>query len=394
MRFEIYNARVPRDRERWQAVHDAWPTREVFAHPAYVGLFAGEGQEALAAFAETDSGPVLYPFVLRPVDAPHLAAGLTRQRPIDRDASFLGPASGPTSGREGPPAFDVTSAYGYAGAFCQAPLDEPDAKQFWVAFDEFCRDRRVVSEFTRLSLLDDQRLAHPGRVEPRLTNVVCDLRMPEDAQWRGFDHKVRKNVNKARRAGVTVEVDEVGARLDDFLRVYAGTMDRRSAADGFYFPRAFFETIVAGMPGRFAFFHALHAGRVVSTELVLVSADTLYSYLGGTDRDAFDLRPNDLLKFEVCRWGRAAGASRFVLGGGYAPDDGIFRYKRAFAPTGLVPYSVGTRVLDEPGYARLLGAHHAEGLRRDPGWRPGPAFFPGYRCPLPDPVSPENAQGA
>lgn len=355
MRFEIWNARDARERGRWLAAHEALPSREVYAHPSYVALFAGAGEQPLAAYAETGSGPVLYPFILRPIGEPGAAAG-----------------------------YDIASAYGYAGAFCAGPLDEPDAKQFWASFDDFCRQRRVVSEFTRLSLFEDGRLPHPGRIEPRLVNVVCDLRVPEDEAWRGFEHKVRKNVNKARRGGVTIEVDEAGARLDDFLRVYAGTMDRREAAASFYFPRGFFETIVREMPGRFVFFHALHGGRVVSTELVLASAGTMYSYLGGTDRAAFDLRPNDLLKVQACAWGRARGMARFVLGGGHAPDDGIFRYKRAFAPGGLVPYSVGTRVLDEREYARLTADHRAEGRRRDPGWVPDPSFFPGYRCALPE----------
>jgi hypothetical protein len=355
MRLEIWDARDADGAARWRRAHADWPTREAFAHPAYLSLFAGERDEPLAAYAETGSGPVLYPFILRPV----------------------------ATGTPGPARFDITSAYGYAGAYRRTPVDEADAKQFWAAFDEFCRDRHVVSEFTRLSLFEQERLAHPGRVEPRLVNVVRDLRVPEDEIWRGFEHKVRKNVNKARRSGVVIEVDEVGARLDDFLRIYAGTMDRRGASAGFYFPREFFQTIVEQMPGQFAFFHALHEGRVVSTELVLVSAHTLYSYLGGTDRDAFDLRPNDQLKFEVCRWGRERAKRRFVLGGGHAPDDGIFRYKRAFAPEGLVPFSVGTRVLDEREYARLRDEHRDEGRRRDPAWRADPGFFPAYRGDLP-----------
>ena len=39
----------------------------------------------------------------------------------------------------------------------------------------------------------------------------------------------------------------------------------------------------------------------------------------------------------------AAGFVLRVLGGGYGADDGIFRYKRSFAPHGLVPFFVGRR---------------------------------------------------
>ena len=358
MRLEILDARKPADDERWRALHRDWDRREVFAHPAYLRLFAGPQDEPLAAYARTEHGFVLYPFLLRPVDAPHLDLPPGRYH-------------------------DITSPYGYGGAF-QEDTDEREAKEFWESFDAFCARRHVVSEVTRLSLFEDERLSPPGPVQEKQLNVVRDLRTSDEDMWREFDHKVRKNVNKARRNGVTVEVDLAGARLDDFLRIYQSTMDRRAATSGYYFPRGFFTTIVRELPGQFAFFHALHAGRVVSTELVLLSARSLYSYLGGTDQDAFDLRPNDLLKFEICRWGRSQRRTRFVLGGGYAPDDGIFRYKRSFAPHGLVPFHLGIRVLDEPVYRRLCAAHWEEAVRRDPAWPASPDFFPEYRSALPD----------
>jgi hypothetical protein len=328
----------------------------VFAHPSYVSLFASHDDEPLAAFAETGSGFILYPFILRPLTAPHLRTAAASS-------------------------FDIISPYGYGGAF-QSMASDLDAKEFWSAFDDFCHAHRIVSEFTRLSLFDDQRLAHPGTTQQRLVNVVRDLRAPMDEIWGDVEHKVRKNVNKARRSRVEIIVDETGARLGDFLRIYEKTMVRRKASAGYYFPEAFFETIISDLPGQFVFFHALQGSQVVSTELVLVSVDNIYSYLGGTEENAFLLRPNDLLKFEVFRWGQAQGKGRMVLGGGHSTDDGIFRYKRSFAPRGLVPYSVGTRVHDEEAYAQLVEAHRLEGRRRNPAWATA-SFFPAYRQELP-----------
>ncbi|WP_431974446.1 GNAT family N-acetyltransferase [Micromonospora haikouensis] len=356
MKLEIWDARREADAARWRAVHERWEAREVFAHPSYVRLFAGERDEPLAAYARTEHGFVLLPFVLRTV--------------------------GPSAGADGPEYRDVISPYGYAGAFHHR-AGEVEAKEFWAAYDRFCTSRRVVSEVTRLSLFEGQRLAHPGLAIRTFPNVVRDLRAPEDQMWREFAHKVRKNVKKAQRSGVTVQVDTEGTRLDDFLRIYRATMDRRSAAAHYYFSRGFFTTLVTELPGQFAFFHALHEGRVVSTELVLTSARHLYSYLGGTEESAFELRPNDLIKYEICRWGKATGRTHFVLGGGYQPDDGIFRYKRAFAPHGVVDYQLGTRVVHPDAYQELCATHLAEGRRRIPSWAPGDDFFPQYRFPLP-----------
>lgn len=357
MRLHIFDARDPADAGRWAARHASWAAREVFAHPAYVRLFATGRDQPLAAYAETGDGFVLYPFVLRRIDAPHLAH----------------------AGR-----YDLTSAYGYAGAYAEG-VDDVAAKRFWLLFDEFCRQRRVVSEFTRWSPLTHGRLPTPAPPGPASTQVVRDLDRTDDQLWREFAHKVRKNVNRARREGVTVEFDHSGAGLADFLRIYHATMDRRRARADYYFTPAFFATLVRELAGQYVLVHARHAGRVVSTELVLVSATTVWSYLGGTEADAFELRPNDLLKVETMRWARDAGRRWYVLGGGYRPDDGIFRYKKAFAPHGLVPFAPGRRVHDEAAYAELVAAHLAEGRSRDPDFQPDPSFFPAYRCPLPDP---------
>ncbi len=358
MKLEIWNAHDARDEARWRAAHDAWAEREVCAHPGYVRLFAGEREEPLAAYARTRNGFILYPFLLRPIDAPHLAVG-------------------------GTPAYDITSPYGGSGGPFQEGVDEVEAKTFWLAFDEFCRSRRVVSEFCRLHIYPEQLLPYPGQVQPRLVNVVRDLDTTPEQMWREFAHKVRKNVNRARREGVTVEVDEAGAALDDFLRIYHATMHRRGAGESYHFPRTFFQTLLRDLPGQAVFFHARHEGRIVSTELVLVSGRNMYSFLGGTDDTAFELRPNDLLKLEIFHWGREHARSRFILGGGYAPDDGIFRYKRAFAPDNLVTYHTGARVLDRERYDALTRAHLTEAYRRHPEWIPGPDFFPQYRQPLP-----------
>ena len=59
-----------------------------------------------------------------------------------------------------------------------------------------------------------------------------------------------------------------------------------------------------------------------------------------------------------------------MLGGGYESGDGIFRYKRSFAPHGLVPFFVGRRVLEPELYRDLT---ESVGSSRKTG------YFPLYR---------------
>ena len=114
-------------------------------------------------------------------------------------------------------------------------------------------------------------------------------------------------------------------------------------------------------------------GTVVSTELVLRGDRTCYSFLGGTRQEAFPMSPNDLLKHDVIEHAAAAGLEHYVLGGGYQQGDGIFRYKKAFDPTGTVPFHGVQLVPDADAYEAACSAASA----------PDTSFFPRYRAPSP-----------
>ena len=339
--FTVWDGRDGAGRRAWLERWEAWPEQETWAHPAYVDLDAGEDGEPRCAIWKSVEGSVLYPFVLRGV------AGGT----------------------------DIRTPYGYGGAFFWGSDRDKVEKAFWPAFDEWAASQGVVSEFDRLALFPDEILPYPGETEVKLENVVRKLDLPEEELWMDVEHKVRKNVKKARRSGLSVEVDRDGTRLDDFVDLYHGTMERRGAREEYHFRRGYFERLVRGLPGDFAFFHAIHEGRVVSTELVLVSTRSVYSFLGGTEAAAYPLRPNDLLKWEICLWAMAEGKDRFVLGGGHEPDDGVFRHKIAFAPHGRVPFLVGRRILRPDAYERLVKAREQEA-----GWGPRAGYFPLYRA--------------
>jgi CelD/BcsL family acetyltransferase involved in cellulose biosynthesis len=226
---------------------------------------------------------------------------------------------------------------------------------------------------------------YPGQVEVLQPNIVRSLDLNEQALWADVDHKVRKNVKRARACGVVIERDDTGRHLSAFAAIYESTLKRRGASTDYFFPHSFFEKLHASVPGQFMYFHARSADVVVSTELVLISADRVYSFLGGTQDNAFHLRPNDLLKYEVTLWAKREGKQAFVLGGGHTPGDGIFRYKKSFAPRGVTPFRVGKRVLNRPTYDALVESRGAYAKRLGQEWVPKADYFPAYRAngPLP-----------
>ncbi|WP_029089319.1 lipid II:glycine glycyltransferase FemX [Brevibacterium album] len=364
--FRVLDAQVPAQRAHWIRMWERSPMQLPFAHPGYGELVLPAGGRLLAAAFEGTEGSVLYPLVLRRI-------GGTGLHDLASPYGYGGPLAWGGPAAAGAEA-ERTPAPASTGA--HAPRAEL-ARRFWTAFDAWAGDRAVVTEFVRLSLFDDV-LPYPARVRPRLVNYVRELPGTAEELWAGMAPKVRQNVRRARRCGLSTRVDRTGAMLDDFLRIYHGTMTRLGSQQWYRFDREFFERLHRALPGRLAYVHAMHDGVPVSVDLVVFGADTAYYFLGGTDAEAFGLRPNELVKVHAMELAQELGCARFVLGGGVRTGDGLERYKRGFAPEGAQMFCSGERVLDPGAYVQLTGAGRGEGAAEAEG---PDVFFPAYRSP-------------
>ena len=353
LRLSFWDAANVADYKAWLEFWNEWPGREVFAHPAYVRLFARPGDRVFCASASTATGGILYPVILRPFSTEPWAGQNARGS-------------------------DLTTAYGYGGPYAWSVPDRL-APAFWAQFDAWAKFRGAVTSFARLSLFPEQLISFEGELIDRGPNVVRTLGHSDDELWNHYDAKVRKNVKRAQREGLAIQFDERGEKLDDFLAVYEATMNRREALSQYFFPRKLFESIISELAGSFVFAHAVAGGRVVASELVLLSTHNSYFYLGGTLAEAFTMRPSDLLQHEIFRHCRDRGLKRCVLGGGYRPDDGILRFKRSFAPGGDRPFRVGVKVFDKEASNELVRRRRDWERAQGQEWNPAADFFPPYR---------------
>lgn len=268
--------------------------------------------------------------------------------------------------------FDISTPYGYGGFW----FEGDGHKDVLDAYDKYCNQKGFVSEFVRFHLMSGYERHYRGTVESRSHNVIRDLQPSIEEIHMDFEHKVRKNLKRAAQYELSAEIDSEGTSLDTFLSIYYGTMKRTDAKEEFFFSKDFFDTINT-MDGNFVYFTVYYGDVPISTELVIYGKEICYSFLGGTAEEYFNMRPNDFLKNEIVKWSKEKGLKYFVLGGGYGSDDGIFRYKKSFAPNGVKEFFVGHRILCQERYEELLKIRiSCEGIEE------GNKFFPIYRTPL------------
>jgi hypothetical protein len=264
--------------------------------------------------------------------------------------------------------FDLSSPYGYGGFLVEGTYSEVLIDEF----DRYCTEHGFISEFVRFHLFNNFYQHYNGLCATYTHNIIRTLDLPLEDMLMDFEHKVRKNIKRANSSGLQIMIDNTGECLEDFLRIYYNTMDRTGAQGNYYFKREFFEALNK-MEGNYAYLHVLKDDIIISTELVLYGSENCYSFLGGTDSEYFNLRPNDFLKYEIIKWAKSHELKRFILGGGYGEDDGIFQYKKSFAPNGIIDFYIGKKIFDNEKYNFLLD------IRKSRSEQMNDKYFPQYR---------------
>lgn len=335
----------------WNRIVRSFPKYDVFYLYEYVTAFMNE---------DSQNG---IPLLLLYENEKDRAINVVFRRDVAKDQKFKGKIPEDTY-------FDLITPYGYGGFWGNIS----DYDMLNQSYQAYCIEHGYVCEFVRFELFCNYVNYYAGEVETRTHNVIRNLENSLDDIWMDFKQKVRKNVKRAKKSNLEIKIENTGEYLQDFLEIYFSTMDRNHAEKGYYFSKEFFETLNE-MRDNIMYFHVLSEGKIISTELVIYGSDNCYSYLGGTNREYFDLRPNDFLKFEIIKWAHEKGLKNFVLGGGYGSDDGIFQYKTCLAPNGIVDFYIGRNIFDKEKYNHLVSLRTIE----NPGCVQSD-FFPKYRA--------------
>jgi hypothetical protein len=197
---------------------------------------------------------------------------------------------------------------------------------------------------------------------------------PEYLRHQHLEHRCRKCLNKAERAGLrTVEIS-TPEEIREFVRIYQGTMSRNHALESYYFTEEYFTAFREFLPFNSRFTLTIHQNRAIGALFILFDDENVYAYLGGSDAAFHRLSPATFQIWDTISWAHRNCKKRLVLGGGYAANDGIFRFKASFSPL-LRSFYVYRKVHRGEDYMRLDQAFRAfHGLGSEQL-----SYFPSYR---------------
>jgi hypothetical protein len=190
----------------------------------------------------------------------------------------------------------------------------------------------VVAEFAHLYPWSPARaVLSPDCVYNR-DIVWVDVTLDPEILWREhIEACCRKNINRAHREGVRIFTGSSDDHIQEFYRIYRATMERNGALSSYYYSPGHFKAFRDELAEHSRFVFAEHNHQIVAATLYLHDENDVFSYLGGADVAYQQVRPTNAVIWDTIRWAHGTGKKRLILGGGYRPDDGIFRFKSTFS---------------------------------------------------------------
>lgn len=279
--------------------------------------------------------------------------------------------------------YDVSSPYGYSGPILKETMSTFEIEEFWYKIDIWYKKNNVISEFIRFSL-NDNFIKYSGICVPSLQNVKGKI-IGEKAQWNNYKPKVRNNYRKAEKENLRFSLyykNTISKEIIEFFyEIYITTMQRNSATEHYFLPIKYFIELIQNNSANVAIAMVYKGVVSISTELILVSENMLYSYLGGTMAAYFHTRPNDYLKINVINWARENDFKYYILGGGRMDNDNLYKYKKAFFPKDPdVIYYTGRKIIDAFIYRELVKFKNLN-IHNDEILSELTSYFPVYRNP-------------
>ena len=233
---------------------------------------------------------------------------------------------------------DITSDYGFGGPLVTM-TGEIENKKFIKnavhAFDDYCKDNKIVSEFCRFHPLLENTSYLKDEYNPIFCNqtVWVDLTLSEEELWHQMRRNHRQDIRRAEDLGIEVEISDLPNAADSFHKIYIQTMQDVGADSYYFFNEDFFQRTIKYLNDHAVIFLARYQNKIISGVLYIWGNNFSHAHFSAMDREFSYLRPNKLLHYRAILWSKKKGLKKLHLGGGTggSDTDSLMHFKSGFS---------------------------------------------------------------
>lgn len=269
----------------------------------------------------------------------------------------------------GTPYSDIITPYGYGALSCADGVSETSKREFRRSFLSQAKARGIVSEFLRLSPLDNHDALLEGTDKAFERSTFGGTIESHSSYFASVDTKHRTSVRKAVKNGVAVMEEDPAVLIDpecNFRKLYDATMERLEARDSLRFATAYYARLLELPPDSLRVLTATLDSIPIAATLFIIGDGRLHYHLSGaTQVGRTTCATNLLIDHAVASDARSTFTLH--LGGGLTEGDTLERFKRRATPSRYTMHYAQTRI--NPEIYDALSAPH-----------PATDYFPAYRA--------------
>lgn len=274
------------------------------------------------------------------------------------------------------PYFIITTPYGYGGPVIteyKSGFKKELVRTFQKAFENFCDENRIVSEFVRfhpiISNASDFSDCYNLIFRSKTTGTT--LSNFDDPVQEEFSKSTKKSIKKALKAGVEYKITVNPSSLSNFKEIYYQTMKRINANELYFFDDTYFFDCQRYFGENIILVEAIYNGQIIGSELHFQYNNIIHTHLSGTVEEFHYLSPVYVMTFAIVQWGKENGFDIVHSGGGRSDesDDKLYLFKKKFGKNTDFDYFVSYKVWNEDKYHQLYNAADAN-IKED--------FFPTF----------------
>jgi len=171
-------------------------------------------------------------------------------------------------------------------------------------------------------------------VSPSITYYThdLDLKLTEPELFSLLKGSNRRNIGKAMKQGVSIEIGQSREALDSFYRLKCMTIKRHGLPPQ---PLSFFKRVFDYIisKGNGIVVSAHHSNETVAAAIFFHFGKTAVYKYAASDINFQNLRPNNLILWEAIKWYKTEGFEILNLGRTDTENHGLLRFKRSWGGT-------------------------------------------------------------
>lgn len=203
-------------------------------------------------------------------------------------------------------------------------------------YDNVARKKAIYSQFRNLWVQDSESKVFEKvgfRYEAHL-NILVDLRKSVEELWKEVNNERRHNIRRAINKNVIVSVMENEEELRYSYLILKDVYKRARLPLPPYEYFVNLKNYIINEPIS-CFFIAKNNGEIIGCRVILCYRNIIYDLYAGSLRKYSNKYPNDIMPWEIFKWGKQHGYTLFDFGGAGKPGVpyGVRDYKMKFGGT-------------------------------------------------------------